>query len=441
MLGRSVFLNIVGTVASLLIGFVASVVLARWLGPADRGLLALMLSVGGIAMTLAAVGLPLAVVYFSSRNEAPGAIVGNSLAWGAALALLFVPAILLLHEQIADLFARGRGGSLWVIVAALIPLTFLDWTANNQILGRLRFGLFNALRVLSKMVYLLAILLLVVWLGAGVAGGLVATAAASLLMIAGSLPVILRLERPRLDRRLLGDMLRYGRKVQVGSIFEALNYRFDVVVLQFFRPLSQVGYYVVAQMIAELVITFATAFQSSVQPLVAHYRGDERQQSTTASALHHHGILAAAAIVGNAALGPLIIIFAFGPGFHSAVVPMLILLPGMWFLGTGTVVTGDLRGRGRPGLASLLAGLVFVVTLILDLALIPPLGVPGAAVASLIAYTAYGIASLVAVARVSGASVSDLVVPTKQDLRLYPQTVIRLLRRMRVSSLSTTLRA
>jgi len=441
VLGRSVFLNIVGTVASLLIGFVASVVLARWLGPADRGLLALMLSVGGIAMTLAAVGLPLAVVYFSSRNEAPGAIVGNSLAWGAALALLFVPAILLLHEQIADLFARGRGGSLWVIVAALIPLTFLDWTANNQILGRLRFGLFNALRVLSKMVYLLAILLLVVWLGAGVAGGLVATAAASLLMIAGSLPVILRLERPRLDRRLLGDMLRYGRKVQVGSIFEALNYRFDVVVLQFFRPLSQVGYYVVAQMIAELVITFATAFQSSVQPLVAHYRGDERQQSTTASALHHHGILAAAAIVGNAALGPLIIIFAFGPGFHSAVVPMLILLPGMWFLGTGTVVTGDLRGRGRPGLASLLAGLVFVVTLILDLALIPPLGVPGAAVASLIAYTAYGIASLVAVARVSGASVSDLVVPTKQDLRLYPQTVIRLLRRMRVSSLSTTLRA
>ena len=264
MLGRSVFLNIVGTVASLLIGFVASVVLARWLGPADRGLLALMLSVGGIAMTLAAVGLPLAVVYFSSRNEAPGAIVGNSLAWGAALALLFVPAILLLHEQIADLFARGRGGSLWVIVAALIPLTFLDWTANNQILGRLRFGLFNALRVLSKMVYLLAILLLVVWLGAGVAGGLVATAAASLLMIAGSLPVILRLERPRLDRRLLGDMLRYGRKVQVGSIFEALNYRFDVVVLQFFRPLSQVGYYVVAQMIAELVITLSRPHSNRV---------------------------------------------------------------------------------------------------------------------------------------------------------------------------------
>jgi O-antigen/teichoic acid export membrane protein len=431
---RSVFLNIVGTVTSLLIGFVASVLLARWLGPTDRGLLALMLTISGLGLTLAGVGLPLAVMYFASRKASPGALLGDSLAYALFLTILFVPSALLLHEQIGDVFSRGRGGMVWVLAAALVPLTFLDWTTHNQVLGRLRFGLFNVLVVLSKLVYLVTIVVLVGVFGGGVAGGLLAGVMGSLVMIGGSLPSILKLERIRFDRGLFRDLIRYGRNVQIGTFFQTLNFRFDIIVLQFFRPLKEVGYYVIAQVIAELVITFASAFQSSVQPLVAHYQGDDRQRATTVSALRHHGILAFVATVGNVVAGPLIILFAYGPGFHAAIVPMLVLLPGMWFLGTGTVVAGDLRGRGRPGLASVLAGLAVLVTIALDFALIPPFGVLGAALASVVAYVVYGLVSLVAVSRESGVAVSELVIPTRADLALYPATVLSLLSRIRPST-------
>jgi O-antigen/teichoic acid export membrane protein len=434
VLGRSVFLNIIGTVASLLIGFVASVLLARWLGPTDRGLLALMLTIAGLGMTLASVGLPLAVMYFASRKASPGALLGNSLAFAAFLTILFVPSAILFHEQIANAFSRGRGGMLWALAAVLVPLTFLDWTTHNQILGRLHFGLFNILIVLSKILYLVTIAVLVGVFGGGVAGGLLATAAGSLVMIGGSLPAILKLERMRFDRGLFRDLISYGRNVQIGTLFQTLNFRFDIIVLQFFRPLKEVGYYVVAQLIAELVITSASAFQSSVQPLVAHYQGDDRQRSTTVNALRHHGILALVATVGNAVVGPLIILFAFGPGFRAAVFPMLVLLPGMWFLGTGTVVAGDLRGRGRPGLASMLAGLAVLVTIALDLALIPLFGVLGAALASVVAYVVYGLISLVAISRESGIAFSELVIPTRADLALYPTTVLSFLSRIRPSS-------
>jgi O-antigen/teichoic acid export membrane protein len=412
--------------------------LARWLGPADRGLLGLMLTIAGLGMTLAGIGLPLAVMYFASRKASPGALLGNSFAFGALLAILFVPSFLIFHEQIGDVFSRGRGGMLWVLVAGLIPLTFLDWTTHNQILGRLRFGLFNVLTVVSKALYLVAIIVLVGVLGGGVAGALIATAVGSLLMIGGSLPSILKLERVRLDKGLFRDTIRYGRNVQIGTIFQTVNFRFDVIVLQFFRPLREVGYYVVAQLIAELVITFAGAFQSSVQPLVAHYEGDERQQSTTAVALRHHGILAFAATLGNAVVGPLIILFAFGSSYRAAVIPMLVLLPGMWFLGTGTVAAGDLRGRGRPGLSSAVAGLAALVTIALDLVLIPLFGVLGAALASVAAYVVYGIVSLVAVSRESGIAVSELVIPTRADLAMYPATFLSLLSRIRPPSQPTT---
>ena len=62
------------------------------------------------------------------------------------------------------------------------------------------------------------------------------------------------------------------------------------------------------------------------------------------------------------------IIYLYGARFHPALVAVLILLPGMWFLGTGTVVAGDLRGRGRPGLSSAVAGAAVVITVVLDVA-------------------------------------------------------------------------
>ena len=82
----------------------------------------------------------------------------------------------------------------------------------------------------------------------------------------------------------------------------------------------------------------------------------------------------------------------------------------------------------------MLAGLAVVVTIVLDFALIPLLGVLGAALASVVAYVVYGVASLVAVSRESGVPVSELVIPTRADLALYPATVLSVLSRIRPSS-------
>jgi hypothetical protein len=55
-------------------------------------------------------------------------------------------------------------------------------------------------------------------------------------------------------------------------------------------------------------------------------------------------------MLANAVFGPLVIVFGYGDQFRPAIVPFLILLPGMWFLGAANVVTGDLvRGAGGPG--------------------------------------------------------------------------------------------
>jgi len=254
----------------------------------------------------------------------------------------------------------------------------------------------------------------------GVAGGLISYLVASVVMVIGALRPILAAGRPRYQADLMRAMLRYGARVQVGSIFQTINARLDIVILQFFRSLSQVGYYAVAQIVAEIVLQLAGAFQASVMPLASKYvEHEERQAETSADSLRHYGLLAGVGLLGVAVVGPPVIEFLYGARFNAAIVPMLVLLPGIWFLGLGGVIQGDLSGRGKPGTASKLAGLAAVVTIALDLALIPPFGVIGAALASTAAYTAYGVASLVVLHRVTGLPIRRLAVPTRADVRAY----------------------
>src|SRR5262249_21261181 len=168
LLARFVTLNILGNLATMVIGFLAAIALARWLGPANRGLLALMLSVSMIALYLAGVGVPWAVVYYSSRRDsAPGTLLGNSLAHAAVLAIVLIPTSWLLHQQLADAFGHGEGGTTWVLAAALVPIVFLEWTTVGQLQGMLLFGRFNVLGVVAKIAYLLAIVLLLGILDSG----------------------------------------------------------------------------------------------------------------------------------------------------------------------------------------------------------------------------------------------------------------------------------
>jgi O-antigen/teichoic acid export membrane protein len=437
MLARSLTLNLLGEAASLLLGFAASILLARLLGPSDRGLLAVELSIVGFTYAFTNLGLPISVEYHAGRRDRAGSLLGNTTAYAVVLALALVPAFWFLRGPIADAFARGQGGATWGLVGVLVPLTFVQWTSANQLSGSLRFGLFNILFAVSRATYLVVVVLLLTAAGLGVTAGLLGTAAAALVVIVGAYGSILRNDTLAFDARLMRRMAAYGARLQVGSLFEILNFRLDVIILQFFRPLAEVGYYIVAQVVAELVTRLASAFQSSVLPLVSSTDEDELRDRTTMTALRHQALLSAVLIALIAALGPVLLFFGFGPKFHASLVPMFILLPGIWFLNTGTVVSASLSGRGRPGLSSALSGLALVVTVALDLALIPPIGVAGAALASVAAYGAYGVGGLFLLGRMTRTPTWRLIVPTRADLRMYPTAAAVIARRLlRVGSSS-----
>lgn len=378
-----------------------------------------------LVVAVAGIGLTYAVVYFVSRKDArPGVVLGNSVLYGVGLAVVVGPAFFLLRDPLSRL-TDGRGQAVWALAGLFVPLLFLDWCIHNQLFGRFRFGTLNLFIVGSRLVSLVLAVVLVGIAGYGAGGALVSLMAGSLTLIVATLVVILPEVRPSLDLRLLREMIGYGARVSVGWIFQILNYRADVLILQVLTTLTSVGLYAIAQIVAELTLTFAAALQSSVTALTAHSHGDANQNDTTIASLRHQTLLTSVAILLVAIGGPALVHYGYGTAYDDAIVPMLILLAGMLPLGAGAVVTGNLRGRGAPGTASILAGATVIVTLVLDVVLIPPYGVTGAALASVCAYWFYGIAGVLTLSRSSDLSPRTLVLPTRSELHAYAHAARR----------------
>jgi O-antigen/teichoic acid export membrane protein len=295
---------------------------------------------------------------------------------------------------------------------------------GNHLLGRFGFRRYNTAAVAAKLAVLFVTVSLAGLLGLGLRGCMVAAIVGEIVVITAMAVAVVK-RRPRVNARLLRSMLAYGVRVQIGAVFQLMNYRLDVLILSLFRPLRQVGYYVIAEAIAELVLAVGRAFQSALMPTVVRSETDRDRAAASIAGSRGHAIAALFAIAGTAVAGPAVIYFGYGARFAPAIVPTLILLPAMWFLGSGNVVSADLRGRGRPGLSSALSGAAVVVTVVLDLVLIPPFGMIGAAIASVIAYTMFGCLSLLVLSSLSGCSIAMLCIPSRNEFRAVARLVQR----------------
>jgi Na+-driven multidrug efflux pump len=90
-------------------------------------------------------------------------------------------------------------------------------------------------------------------------------------------------------------------------------------------------------------------------------------------------------------------------------------------LSLGKVAASDLAGRGKNGYSTVFSIVGLVVTVILDLALIPRLGIRGAALASSAAYFTNSMLILAALKYELKVKWRSLLVPTHAELVSYQQ--------------------
>ncbi len=372
-----------GEVVNRACRFAATVVLARALSTSDFGLVNVGISVSGIALIATSLGLP-------DQGARDVAVSPERAGWLAgrviSLRVLAIFVVSLIGVPIAILFWPGR--ALWLVMAALMAIFM---AAQTDWLGR---GLERMSLVAASIavggVTVLAGVLIVAAAKPTPAGALGAFACAEAAVAVFLWAKLHRVSTFELGLRGAGPMLRRARPLALSSLAIYIFYaNFDTIILAATHSDRIAGLYSAPYrlfLVLNLVGPFA-AF--SMLPTLA--RLSEEHDEDEARRLVHAALVALAsyglAVLGLVEIaGGSILSLVFGHAFRAAAGTFVLLVSGVAWYAIGYPTGYSLIARGENARFLRGAAAASVLNIALDLALIPPLGMRGAGLATMVAF-------------------------------------------------------
>jgi O-antigen/teichoic acid export membrane protein len=381
--------NLAARVAALAALTASSLLVARTGGPAALGTLALLRVLPWFVGLLLSFGLYGAAPYFLSpgRNE-PGyraTLPAMATVAGVAGAALWLAASPLLGSRVLP----ELSAPLMLAAGIMVPTQLLETSAKTCSQGFDDLSGSNRIIVLEELLFVPIYGLLAI---AGTAPYLAMVVALPLGDILNGGSGWIRLWRRGYFRgtgqpslRLARNIAAYGVRAELNSITLLLNGRLDFIIVTVLVGPAALGIYAVASRVAEMLRLPSLAINYVLYPAFA--RQDRRAAAAKArAAIRRTWWIPASLAVAVAAVAPVALPLVYGRAFREAVVPAWILLAGLSGGAVYGVLSAFLSGVGRPGLTSIAQAVGLMVTVTLDLTLIPQLGIVGAATASTFAY-------------------------------------------------------
>lgn len=366
--------------ANKVTGFLIMLSVARYLGAEQFGLYTFVFSYVWVFGVFSDLGLTSVVAREISKEEGAGRVwLGNAIAirWAASLVV----------------YAICVGSSLmyngWSQKSSLIALSALTFfyaplsSANAVFTAKLKLYGSSMASLVSRLALWAAIQVLA-RKGASVAALIMVEVILGGITTAGLWIWARRLLSPsyRLDRLIAGTLLTQGIPLLMTSVFIALYFRMDVFFLEYFVGAAAVGSYAAAYRLTEAIPMAATAFTSSLFPVICQllHQGEEhRLQKLLVSAQKILMAIVTPVLVVLTCYALPLVGLLYAGRFDSSSTALAILSCGQVFVFANILSTTLLVARNQgPILMGVTMGMV-PLNALLNYLVIPGYGVPGAA--------------------------------------------------------------
>ena len=195
----------------------------------------------------------------------------------------------------------------------------------------------------------------------------------------------------RANIKLLKKMLAYGFPILISGLAFTINETFDKILLDFLLPTSiaktQIGMYAACYKLAIFMTLFSTAYKLAIEPFF--FREADKENSTKSYAL----VLEIFVIIGSsilvlvvASLDILKVVFIGDPEYWQALYIVPIILIANFCLGIYQNLSVWYKVTHKTIFAAYISSAGALITLVLNIILIPKFSYLGSAVATLLAY-------------------------------------------------------
>ena len=407
------------------LGIATSVLIARTVGPTGKGTLDLIIATAALLAMALSISLPQGVTFVVAQGKVAANVIASHLILISLLQALVALLVLVLlrFTNYFHLFLPNWG--LWIIGGVVlyvwIDLITKFWAAiltgqqqiaivnNSEFIGRVT--QFVSLFILAATLYFSGKQLSVAFL---FLVALSATVLISVLLLA-SLGFKFQLSR---DLSGLRAALAFAVPCYAANLAQFLNYKLDVFVVGFFAGTASVGRYTLAVSLGQLLWLMSNSVASVLLPKVAASTDDGGSIRHTARVTRLSLWATAACGLALAVLATQAIPLLYGDAFRPSIMALVWLLPGIVVFSVANVLAAYIAGIGKPRLNLIVSGVSLIVTIALDLALIPNLNIVGAAIASTVSYSLSALLLIIFFIRETGASLREVLLPTSEDLRM-----------------------
>jgi O-antigen/teichoic acid export membrane protein len=378
------------TAASILSKLIAVALLplyTRYLTPADYGAAEVMFAAVVSASIVVRLGLIEALLRFYYRDdEDPRAVVSSTFAglfWlatvGALLALPFATPIseALLNRPAAGL-ARISIGGLWALTMFEFMLTLFRLEERARA--------FFVTTVLNVLVTIGLTVVLVVGAGEGARGLLVGSYAGGAAFVLGLIVLQRRRLSLRFDAGLLRRLLRFGLPTMPAEASLYLLNFVDRIIIVRSAGLAEAGLYSLAVKFAQGVNVLVRGFQLAWPPLAYSIRDDEEARGAYATVVTLFVAGCAFVVTGMWLFSRWIVRALAAPEFFGSyrAIGLVATAVTLYALYMVMVVILGRTGRTEFNFPAALAALA--ANVVLNLLLVPPLGIVGAGLALVASY-------------------------------------------------------
>jgi O-antigen/teichoic acid export membrane protein len=367
----------------------AGVIVARWLGAKGVGELAVINVAVTTIVQLGSFGLPSSNTYFIAQDRAHfRAATINSLLFATAIGSVLAFALSILASFRPDWFGFVPP-DLIRVAAVQIPFLLLTLIGLNILLALGKIREFNLLDLAGQSFVLINALVILIFLGLGLDAlvklntitSILVSLVVVVLLVAGGKKLVDA--KWRADAALLRRMISYGLKFHISVLAGAIIFRADLLVVNHFRGPAEAGVYSVATQFGLLLMLLPSVIATLLFPRVTAEQ-DPRGETTWFVTRQTALIMLACCVV--AVPGSFLLPLFYGSAFADATFLLLILLPGVYFVGLESVLVQHFNALGLPRAIPLYWVVTLVVNLVLVFALVPRFGARGAAIASTVSY-------------------------------------------------------
>lgn len=364
----------------------ASIPLARLLGPEGRGQFAAIIVWSTLACAAADLGISQSCTYYGAqRPHGSGLLAGTAVSLSVCAGFLSMSVLQLCASTLGRELAPAR------LYFLFIPVSMAITCLSNILLGMGHIGSFNLIRLIQSSAPLLGVVAAWATGGTQIAGLVnallffqVIAAVVAFTCVSRAIPFT----EWAVNHSVAKDLLNYGLRTYLGNLCWLANGKLDQALLVWLATMTELGTYTVAVSYASLQLAVSGAIATVAFSRIARATSQKGRRQEFCHSLRLFAILTIPLALSMGCIANFSIPIIYGMNFRASSSSACILLVGGVLLGFNHLFSNSLRAEGRPGVPAIAEAVGMVLTVGALPVAVTHWGIVGASCVSVASYAA-----------------------------------------------------